>query len=106
MATLFDKTTINGMTLANRLVRSATWEGMCEPDGKPTEKVVNWYRELAKGGIGLIITGYAFIRPDGKQLPGKMGIHTDAFAGDYEKLTRAVHDAGGKVAFQMVHAGG
>jgi 2,4-dienoyl-CoA reductase-like NADH-dependent reductase (Old Yellow Enzyme family) len=49
MATLFDKTTINGMTLQNRLVRSATWEGMCERNGKPTEKVVNWYRELAKG---------------------------------------------------------
>jgi 2,4-dienoyl-CoA reductase-like NADH-dependent reductase (Old Yellow Enzyme family) len=106
MANLFDPTTINGMTLQNRLVRSATWEGMCEQDGKPTEKVVNWYRDLAQGGIGLIITGYAFVRQEGKQLPGKMGIHTDAFAGDYEKLTGAVHDAGGKVALQLVHAGG
>jgi len=106
MNTLFDRTTINSMTLKNRLARSATWEGMCEQDGKPTEKVVNWYRELAKGGIGLIITGYAFVRPEGKQLPGKMGIHTDDFAGNYENLTRAVHDAGGKVALQIVHAGG
>jgi len=106
MANLFDPITINGMTLRNRLVRSATWEGMCEQDGKPTEKVVNWYRDLAQGGVGLIITGYAFVRPEGKQLPGKMGIHTDAFAGDYEKLTGAVHDAGGKVALQIVHAGG
>jgi hypothetical protein len=45
---LSDKTTINGMTLQNRLVRSATWEGMCEQNGKPMEKVVNWYRELAR----------------------------------------------------------
>ncbi|NOR10857.1 MAG: NADH:flavin oxidoreductase, partial [Desulfovibrionaceae bacterium] len=66
MTTLFEEAAINGMTLQNRLVRSATWEGMCEQDGKPTEKVVNWYRELAKGGIGLIITGYAFVRPEGK----------------------------------------
>jgi len=106
MATLLDQTTINGMTLQNRFVRSATWEGMCEQDGKPTEKVVNWYRGLAQGGVGLIITGYAFVRPEGKQLPGKMGIHTDAFAGDYKKLTHAIHDAGGKVALQIVHAGG
>ncbi len=106
MANLFDPTTINSMTLQNRLVRSATWEGMCEQDGKPTEKVVNWYRELSKGSVGLIITGYAFVRPEGKQLPGKMGIHTDAFAGNYENLTRAVHDAGGKIALQIVHAGG
>ncbi|MBW2600589.1 MAG: NADH:flavin oxidoreductase [Deltaproteobacteria bacterium] len=106
MANLFDQTTIKSMTLQNRLVRSATWEGMCEQDGRPTEKVVNWYRELSKGGVGLIITGYAFVRPEGKGLPGKMGIHTDAFAGDYEKLTHAIHDAGGKVALQIVHAGG
>jgi len=106
MGNLFDQTTINGMTLQNRLVRSATWEGMCEQDGKPTEKVVNWYRDLAQGGVGLIITGYAFVRPEGKQLPGKMGIHTDSFAGEYEKLTGSVHDADGKVALQIVHAGG
>ncbi|MCP4689894.1 MAG: NADH:flavin oxidoreductase, partial [Desulfobacterales bacterium] len=106
MASLFDATTINGMTLANRLVRSATWEGMCDQDGRPTEKVVDWYRDLALGGVGLIITGFAYVRPEGKQLPGKMGVHTDALAGDYEKLTRAVHDAGGKVALQIVHAGG
>jgi len=106
MTKLFEPTTINSMPLQNRLVRSATWEGMCEPDGRPTEKVVNWYRDLAQGGTGLIITGYAFVRPEGKQLPGKMGIHTDAFANDYEKMTGAVHDAGGKVALQIVHAGG
>jgi 2,4-dienoyl-CoA reductase-like NADH-dependent reductase (Old Yellow Enzyme family) len=106
MATLFEETAINGMTLQNRLVRSATWEGMCEQDGRPTEKVVNWYQELAQGGIGLIITGYAFVRPEGKQLPGKMGIHTDDFANDYENLTSTVHNAGGKVALQIVHAGG
>ena len=106
MANLFDPTTINGMALQNRLVRSATWEGMCEQDGRPTEKLANWYRDLAQGGIGLIVSGYTFVRPEGKGLPGKMGIHTDDFAGDYENLTRAVHAAGGKIAVQLVHAGG
>ncbi|MGB6375836.1 MAG: NADH:flavin oxidoreductase [Syntrophobacteria bacterium] len=106
MATLFEETTINGMTLRNRLVRSATWEGMCEQDGRPTEKLTNCYRDLAQGGIGLIISGFAFVRPDGKQFPGKMGIHTDDFARAYENLTRTVHDAGGKIAVQLVHAGG
>ena len=106
MATLFEKTSINGMALNNRLVRSATWEGMSEPDGRPTRKLIEYYRDLAIGGTGLIISGYAFIRPEGKQLPGKMGIHRDDFAGDYKKLTRAVHDSGGKIAIQLVHAGG
>ncbi|MBW1607275.1 MAG: NADH:flavin oxidoreductase [Deltaproteobacteria bacterium] len=106
MANLFDPTTINGMALQNRLVRSATWEGMCEQDGRPTEKLANWYRDLVQGGIGLIVSGYTFVRPEGKGLPGKMGIHTDDFSGDYENLTRAVHDAGGKIVVQLVHAGG
>jgi 2,4-dienoyl-CoA reductase-like NADH-dependent reductase (Old Yellow Enzyme family) len=106
MATLFEKTAINGMTMRNRMVRSATWEGMCEQDGRPTEKLINCYRDLAQGGIGLIISGYTFVRPDGKQFPGKMGIHTDEFARVYEELTSSVHDAGGKIAVQLVHAGG
>ena len=106
MTTLFEETAIIGMTLRNRLVRSATWEGMCEQDGRPTEKLLNCYRDLAQGGIGLIISGFAFVRPDGKQFPGKMGFHTDDFARTYEDLTSTVHNAGGKIAVQLVHAGG
>ncbi len=106
MAALFDKTTINGMALGNRLVRSATWEGMCEADGRPTEKLAKCYGDLAGGGVGLIISGYTFVRPEGKQLPGKMGIHTDDFAGEMRALTRAVHDKHGKICIQLVHAGG
>ena len=106
MATLFEATAIKGFTIRNRLVRSATWEGMCAPDGRPTEKLCLLYRKLTEGGIGLLISGYAFVRPEGKQLPGKMGIHTDDFAEDYEKLVRTVHDSGGKIAAQIVHAGG
>jgi 2,4-dienoyl-CoA reductase-like NADH-dependent reductase (Old Yellow Enzyme family) len=106
MATVFEATTINGMTMSNRMIRSATWEGMCEQDGRPTEKLINCYRDLAQGGIGLIVSGYTFVLPEGKGLPGKMGIHTDDFAGDYENLTSAVHDVGGKIAVQLVHAGG
>ncbi|MDW7773525.1 MAG: NADH:flavin oxidoreductase [Desulfobulbaceae bacterium] len=106
MAALFELTTINSMTLRNRMVRSATWEGMCEPDGEPTTKLADFYRRLAEGGIGLIITGYAFVRPEGKQLPGQMGIHTDKFAAGFIGLTDGVHEAGGKIAVQLVHAGG
>jgi 2,4-dienoyl-CoA reductase-like NADH-dependent reductase (Old Yellow Enzyme family) len=106
MADLFEKTKIREMTLQNRLVRSATWEGMCENDGRPTGKLINCYRDLAKGGVGLIMTGYTFVRPEGKQLPGKMGIHTDDFADEMMALTKAVHDEGGKICIQLVHAGG
>ena len=106
MKELFEETTTNGLTLTNRFVRSATWEGMCDADGRPSLKLALCYRDLAAGGVGLIITGYAFVRPDGKQLPGKMGIHTDDFAAEMGSLTSAVHHEGGKICIQLVHAGG
>jgi 2,4-dienoyl-CoA reductase-like NADH-dependent reductase (Old Yellow Enzyme family) len=106
MSTLFEQIGINGMTLKNRTVRSATWEGMCDPDGRPTKKLIQCYRDLALGGVGLIVSGYAFVRSEGRQAPGKMGIHTDAFAEDYQRMTHAVHEAGGRIAVQLVHAGG
>ena len=106
MTKLFEQSSINGMTLKNRLVRSATWEGMCMADGRPTGRLTKCYRDLAKGGVGLIISGYTFVRPDGKQAPGKMGIHTDEFAPEMKSLTKAVHDEGGKICIQLVHCGG
>jgi 2,4-dienoyl-CoA reductase-like NADH-dependent reductase (Old Yellow Enzyme family) len=106
MTRLFEETSIKGMKMRNRIVRSATWEGMCEPDGRPTQKLINCYEDLARGQVGLIISGYTFVRPDGKGLQGKMGIHTGDFEEDFKNLTWAVHAAGGTIAIQLVHAGG
>ncbi|MBI9064506.1 MAG: NADH:flavin oxidoreductase [Marinilabiliaceae bacterium] len=102
----FDSTNINGMTLQNRFVRSATWEGMCDEKGCPTQKLKTFYQDLAKGQIGLIITGYTYIRPDGKQLTGKMGLYSDDYEQTFKELTQAVHQENGKIAIQLVHAGG
>ena len=106
MRSLFESTTINGMTLNNRLVRSATWEGMCDDSGRPTEKLIACYRDLARGGIGLIISGYSYVRAEGKQQVGKMGIDRDDLADAHLALTGAVHETGGTLAIQIVHAGG
>ena len=106
MSDIFEETTMNGMKIKNRMIRSATWEGMCHPDGRPSEKLIAFYKQLSQGGVGLIITGFTFIRPDGKQMPGKMGIHTDDFEPEMTTLTRTVHAEGGKICIQLVHAGG
>lgn len=106
MAELFEQVTINGMTLRNRLVRSATWEGMCAAAGRPTPRLIDCYRTLARGGVGLIVTGYTFVSPEGKQLPGTMGIHCDDFAAEMQALAGAVHEPGGKICLQLVHVGG
>ncbi len=106
MPQLFDPAKIGSLDLPNRLVRSATWEGMCDADGRPTPRLIDCYRELAAGGVGLIISGYTFVRSDGRQLPGKMGIDEDGLVPDLRRLTDAVHAAGGRIFCQLVHAGG
>ena len=106
MTTLFTPLTLNGMTLGNRLVRSATWEGMCDADGCPTPRLIDCYRTLARGGVGLIVSGYTFVSREGKQLPGKMGLDSEICAAGMRALTAAVHEEGGKLCVQLVHAGG
>lgn len=103
---LFDNVNIGPVTLHNRFVRSATWEGMCDEHGAATAKLVNYYRTLARGGVGLIISGYTYVREDGKQLPGKMGLYSDALIPQLKELTDAVHQENGLVFCQLVHAGG
>jgi 2,4-dienoyl-CoA reductase-like NADH-dependent reductase (Old Yellow Enzyme family) len=106
MPEIFESTIINGMKLNNRIVRSATWEGIAHPDGRPSEKLIDTYGLLARGGIGLIISGYAFVRPEGKQHFGQMGIYTDDFASEYRRIADAVHAENGKICMQIVHTGG
>ena len=95
MATVFDSTTINGLRLANRLVRSATWEGLGGPDGRVNDGVLAIYRRLAQGGVGLIITGYLSVRSDGRQHPTQLGADRDELVVGLAELAAAVHDHGG-----------
>jgi len=57
MKTLFDSTAIGEMKLKNRLWRSATWENMADEKGHLTDRLIQVYRNLARGGVGTIITG-------------------------------------------------
>ncbi len=106
MSKLFEKISLGNLELKNRTIRSATWEGMCDKDGKPTEKLVKLYEELAEGEVGLIITGYTYVSPEGQQLPGMMGLHKDENIDSIQKMVDRVHAKGGVIAVQLVHCGG
>jgi len=103
---LFSEGSIKGITLKNRIVRSATWEGMCDGEGNPTERLIDLYRALCRGGVGLIVTGYTYVRADGKEMPGTMGIHSDDRIPALNRLTLAVHEEGGRIFCQLFHGGG
>lgn len=105
MRTLFDATKINSMSLNNRLVRSATWENMADPAGHMTEPLFKVYEELARGGAGMIITGYAFPLAEEQPNPGMMGIYDDSFIEDYRPLTEMVHRYGSRIVMQIAYGG-
>ncbi len=105
MSKSFESTEINGMKLANRFVRSATWEGMAADDGEVTPKLTQTMIDLAEGGVGLIISGHAYISPEGQAGPWQMGIYKDELIDGLKTMTDAVHVAGGKIIAQLAHAG-
>ncbi len=105
MATLFETTRINGMALENRFVRSATFEAMAAPNGAATRGLMDLNAELARGGVGLIISGYAYPSTEGKSRPMQSGVHTDDMIPGLRKVAEAVHEAGGKIVMQIGHSG-
>jgi 2,4-dienoyl-CoA reductase-like NADH-dependent reductase (Old Yellow Enzyme family) len=102
---LFEAIEFWGMEIPNRFVRSATHEWMAESDGTPTERLGDLYEELAKNEVGLVITGYAYVNPNGKSDHLQQGIYDDKFIEPYKNITSRIHKYPGKIALQIVHGG-
>jgi len=103
---VFEQTSLAGIQLKNRIIRSATHEGMADEKGFPTEKLNKLYIRLAKGGAGAIITGYAGIQADGKSpLLAMLMIDSDDAIPAYREITRAVHEYGTPIIMQIAHCG-
>ena len=105
MSILFESSKINGMEIRNRFVRSATWEGMASEDGACTPQLLSLTTDLAKGGVGLIISSHAYVRKDGQAAPWQLGIYSDELIAGLKELTRVVHDNGGRIILQLAHGG-
>lgn len=105
MRRLFEESTIKDLTLKNRLVRSATWEGLATDKGGCSQRLIDLMVRLARGGIGLMITGHTYIAPEGQAGPWQLGIHRDDLVPGLAELAQAVHQAGGKTILQLAHAG-
>jgi hypothetical protein len=105
MNRLFEATEINGMKLSNRFVRTAPHEGMAEEDGAATPKLTQTMVDLAKGGVGFIITSHMYVSPEGKAGPFQLGIYSDDLVDGLKSSCDAVHNAGGKIVAQLSHAG-
>ena len=105
MSILFKPIQVGNIELKNRFVHSATCESLATERGAATDGLVNRYRKLAKGEVGLIITGYAYVHPQGRCYRHQTGIYSDELIPGLKRVTDAVHEEGGKVAFQLAHGG-
>lgn len=105
MKTLFDKTKLLNMEMKNRFIRGALWEDLADVKGHMTPELSNIYEELAKGGVGTIITGYSFVTEDEQPNPGMMGIYDDSFIPEYGKFTDKIHSLGSNIIMQIVYGG-
>lgn len=103
---LFKETTVSGITVKNRIIRSATHDGLADENGAPSDKLIAKYENLAKNEIGCIITGYAAVSRNGvSPYPRMMKIFDDGVIGKYKELTDAVHRHGVPVILQIAHCG-
>ena len=102
---MFNPIELGKMRLQNRFVCSATYEGMAREDGGVTKDIIKRYRNLARGKVGLIISGYMYVQSTGRAFKYQTGIHTDKRVPGLAKLAATVHENGGKMVFQLAHAG-
>lgn len=105
MRNLFENTNIKGMSLANRFIYSATWDGCADDKGCCTQRNIDMSVERVTGGVGLIITGMAYVKPEGKAAPWQLAVCGDEFIDGLAKMAGAIHDVQGKVVLQLAHAG-
>ncbi|MBW1710474.1 MAG: NADH:flavin oxidoreductase [Deltaproteobacteria bacterium] len=105
MSVLFEPVRIGNFEVRNRFVRSATYFALSDIDGFIGQASVDLIRTLAENDVGLIMTGYAYILKSGQSFPDMNGIQDDDHISGYQKMTKAVHDAGGRVVMQIAHCG-
>jgi 2,4-dienoyl-CoA reductase-like NADH-dependent reductase (Old Yellow Enzyme family) len=105
MSILFDSAKMGSMTLRNRFVRSATYDGCAETIGRVSQEQLKMFEELARGGVGLIITGITYVHPSGQISPFQNSLSSDECIPGFRRLSETVHHEGAKIAVQLFHAG-
>lgn len=103
---IFDEYTISGIKLKNRIIRSATHDGLADEQGRPTQRLIKRYEFIAKNDVGCIITGYAGVSENGvSPYPAMLRINDDSLIDSYKELTSRVHNYGTPIILQLAHCG-
>ncbi len=105
MKKVFERSGIGTIELKNRILRSATHEGMGDPHGKPLKEWYDLYEKLAKGGAGGIITGYVGVKQNGKAVFNMRMFDKDEYVADYKDFNLKLKNENTPIILQIAHAG-
>jgi len=99
----FEPTTIGPLTLRNHFIKAATFEGMAQ-DNLVSDRLVDFHRVMAAGGIAMTTVAYLAVSPDGQGAPAEIIVRPEAVPG-LRRLADAVHAEGAAISAQIGHAG-
>ncbi len=105
MKKIFEKALIGNIESENRLVRSATHESLADKNIEISDELIRVYEDLAKGGVGIIITGMFGVDEYSRSFPLMVGTYYDDYIKDLEKLVETIHNNNSKVVVQLAHTG-
>ena len=103
MPNLFEPTELGPLTLRNRVIKAATFEG-ASPDGLVTDRLIEFHRAVAAGGAAMSTVAYLSIAPEGRTDAGCILLQPGASEG-LRQLTDAIHAEGALASAQIGHAG-
>lgn len=101
---LLSPITLGPLTLPNRVLMGSMHTGL-EDRFYHYDKLAAYFAERARGGVGILVTGGISPNRTGWLLPGGGTLNTRLDVRNHEKVTRAVHAEGGRIAMQILHAG-
>jgi 2,4-dienoyl-CoA reductase-like NADH-dependent reductase (Old Yellow Enzyme family) len=105
MKKIFEKTNLGGLTLKNRIIRSATQEGAADQHGNITEGLVSIYERVAAGGAGAAITSMMGVDENSSSFPNMVKAYGDDFVHGLAGIVNKAHNHECKIIVQLVHCG-
>lgn len=103
MGMLFTEYTLGPLTLRNRTIRSAAFEGMC-PGNSPGKELFDYHTAVARGGVGMTTIAYAAVCQSGLSFERQLWMREEIVP-ELKKLTDAIHAEGAKASIQLGHCG-
>jgi 2,4-dienoyl-CoA reductase-like NADH-dependent reductase (Old Yellow Enzyme family) len=100
---LFTPITIGPLTLRNRSIRAAAFEGMCA-NNTITNQLIDYHRSVASGGIGMTTVAYAAINKTGLSFKHQLWLREEILP-DLKKLTDSIHKENAAASIQLGHCG-